>query len=112
MQGDLPPRFPPSALWIAGAALPLMVYLFGAQLIGGRVAIPEALLLPGRHVLRFVVASNLTVFAARHLFGRPLHDWPAIAATVLGIILAITLLSLAANAVMAQQAPARGRRRA
>jgi uncharacterized membrane protein (DUF485 family) len=112
MQGDLPPRFPPSALWIAGGALPLMVYLFGAQLLGGRAAIPEALLLPGRHALRFVVLSNLAIFGARHFFGRPLHDWPAIAATVLGIILAITLLSLAANAVMAQQAPAKGRRRA
>jgi hypothetical protein len=112
MQGGLPPRFPPSALWIAGAALPLMVYLFGAQLVSGRAAIPEALLLPGRHVLRFVVVSNLAIFGAQHFFGRPLHDWPAIAAAVLGIVLAITLVSFAANNVMAQQAPAKGRRRA
>jgi mannose/fructose/N-acetylgalactosamine-specific phosphotransferase system component IIC len=89
-----------------------MVYLFGAQLVSGRAAIPEALLLPGRHVLRFVVVSNLAIFGARHFFGRPLHDWPAIAAAVLGIVLAITLVSFAANNVMAQQAPAKGRRRA
>ena len=109
-KGELPQRFPPSALWVAGSALPLMIYLFVSQLIGGRVAVPEVLTLPGRHVLRFLVLSNLAIFATRYFFNRPVRDWPMILGVTLGIIVAITLISLALERFSLGAAPAKRRR--
>jgi len=108
--GDLPQRFPPSALWVAGAALPLMIYLFVSQMIGGQVAVPDVLTLPGKHVLRFLVLSNLAIFATRYFFKRPVTDWPAALGVTLAIIAGITLVSLAFERLMPRAAPAKRRR--
>jgi hypothetical protein len=94
MNHELPGRFPPSAFWVAGGALPLMIYLFVSQLVGGRFSVPEVLTLPGKHVLRFLVLSNLTIFATRYFFKRPLSDWPLAFGFALAVIVAITLVSL------------------
>jgi hypothetical protein len=106
-KGALPERFPPSAAWVAGSALPLMIYLVVSQMIGGRVSVPPVLLLPGRKVLRFLVLSNLMIFGTRYVFNKPVRDWPMILGVTLGIILVITLISL----VLERMAPAKAGRR-
>jgi hypothetical protein len=74
--GELPERFPPSVLWITGSALPLLIYLFVARLIATRIALPGWLTLPGRHVLSYLLVSNLALFLLRNQMGRPvLNVW-------------------------------------
>ncbi len=80
-----PERFPPSALWIAGPALFLWLYGVGAVLVARRVRIPGILLLPGRNVLTYLVASNLMIFTIRHLWRRPVDDAPGVVMVTLGI---------------------------
>jgi surface polysaccharide O-acyltransferase-like enzyme len=94
--GELPQRFPPSALWIAGAALPLAVYLGLSRLAAGRLAIPSWLLAPGRHVLASLLLSNLVIFAVRHFYGRPLRAWwwTLLASAVLLAVVTVWSLAL------------------
>jgi hypothetical protein len=73
--GGLPQRFPPSALWIVGAALPLALYLAVSRFTVPRLTIPAFLLAPGRHVLASLVVSNLVIFAIRYIYGKPLRGW-------------------------------------
>ncbi len=94
--GELPQRFPPSALWIAGAALPLAVYLGLSRLAAGRLALPSWLLAPGRHVLASLLLSNLVIFAVRHFYGRPLRAWwwTLLASAVLLAVVTVWSLAL------------------
>lgn len=87
--GQLPGRFPPTILWIAGPALPLLVYLLAARTIATRVAVPDWLTVPGRHVLSFLLVSNLILFTLRHQLGRPIEDiwtWLALSLAMLALI--------------------------
>lgn len=87
--GQLPGRFPPTILWIVGPALPLLAYLLVARTIAARLAIPDWLTVPGRHVLSFLLVSNLILFTLRHLLGRPVQDiaaWLALSLAILVLI--------------------------
>ena len=82
--GMLPARFPPSALWVFGAAFPLTVTLWLVRLIARRTALPDWTLMPGRHVLFFLVASNVALFANRFVNGKSFLNLAEVtAATVL-----------------------------
>lgn len=81
--GQLPGRFPPTILWIIGPALALLVYLMIAKAITSRLTVQGWLTVPGRHVLSFLLVSNLMLFTLRNLLGRPvLNVWTWLAATV------------------------------
>lgn len=89
--GNLPGRFPPTALWIAGPALILLAYW---QLSRGlaRPDIWPVLLTPGRYVLSFLLLSNLAIFAMRHQFGRPItsvETWVLLSVVLLAAITAL-----------------------
>lgn len=87
--GEYPGRFPPTVLWIVGAALPLLLYLTVARLIGRRVAIPPVLLGTGRHVLAALLVSNLLIFGLRYLAGYRLGQWwwtPILAVAIIAIV--------------------------
>ena len=88
--GSLPQRFPPTILWIAGPAAILLAYLAICRWTSGRVRIPEILLTPGRHVLSFLVLSNLALFAARHFLRQPIRTTLMDAIATMAIIVALT----------------------
>jgi hypothetical protein len=92
--GAPPSRFPPSALWVIAPAAPLLIYLFVSRAVAAGLRIPRALLVPGRHVLSFLVLSNLIIFTTRHLEFRPLHDTAGVALAATAIIIGISLLWL------------------
>jgi hypothetical protein len=82
--GELPGRFPPTLSWIIGPALPLLLYLLMAKLITIWTTVPGWINVPGRHVLSFLVVSNLAIFTLRHLLGRPIVNvWAWLALTTL-----------------------------
>lgn len=83
--GQLPGRFPPTVLWIVGPALVLMGYVAVAQGLG-QLRLPDWVSLPGRHVLSYLLVSNLTIFAVRNLMGKPVRSvvaWLAVSAVLL-----------------------------
>jgi hypothetical protein len=83
--GQLPGRFPPTVMWIVGPALVLMGYVAVAQGLG-RLRMPDWVSLPGRHVLSYLLVSNLTIFAVRNLMGKPVRSvvaWLAVSAALL-----------------------------
>lgn len=89
--GEYPGRFPPSALWVAAPAIVLLGYLALTRWFCARVTLPRWVLLPGQHVLSFLIVSNLLIFAGRYLFNRPVRaEWVALLVTVL-MLGAITL---------------------
>lgn len=89
--GEPPGRFPPSALWILGAALPLLIYLWVARALASRLNIPNWLLAPGRHVLASLLVSNLIIFSARNWFDRPLYSAGLVVAAAAGLLLVVTI---------------------
>lgn len=91
VSGHPPARFPPSAAWIVGAGLPLLGLLLLSGRLAGWLALPGWLTLPGRHVLSYLVASNLAIFLIRNLVGRPVRDVTTWLALSGAIILAIGL---------------------
>jgi hypothetical protein len=91
-RGGFPERFPPTALWVAGSALFLLLYLAVSRLVAKYVKIPSVLLLPGRHVLSFLVLSNLIIFATRYFEGRPVRGTLMAALVAVAIVAAISLL--------------------
>jgi surface polysaccharide O-acyltransferase-like enzyme len=93
--GELPQRFPPSALWVAGAVLPLALYLAASRLIAARLTVPALLLAPGRHVLASLLVSNLLIFAVRYLYGRPLRAWWWALLASLALLALVTLWGIA-----------------
>lgn len=87
--GEPPSRFPPDILWIAGPALFLLAYLAIAQALAARIRLPDLLLLPGRHVLSYLLISNLVIFTVRHLGEQPVdtvEQWLLASAAILGAI--------------------------
>jgi len=87
--GQLPGRFPPTVLWIVGPALALLAYLRVAKVIATRLTLPDWLTVPGRHVLSYLLVSNLLLFTLRNLMGRPVQSvwaWLGLTAAVLVMI--------------------------
>lgn len=85
--GALPGRFPPTVLWVIGPAMVLALYWVLARLLAARM--PKMLLLPGRHVLSYLLVSNLLIFSARRVWGRPITEvetWLGSAVCVLVVI--------------------------
>lgn len=92
--GEWPGRFPPTVLWIVGPALPILLYLALAKWLTWLWTLPGWMTVPGRHVLSFLLASNLMLFASRRLWGRPVDEvwlWLAASAGIIGLIGAIWL---------------------
>ncbi|RYE43471.1 MAG: hypothetical protein EOP24_28130 [Hyphomicrobiales bacterium] len=71
--GQFPNRFPPTILWIVGPAAILLAYLWLCRFVAARVNLPDVLLTPGRHVLSFLVLSNIGFFATRYFMGKPVR---------------------------------------
>lgn len=97
--GNLPRRFPPSALYVFGPALILFGYVAFARLVARGVRIPGLLVVPGRRVLTFLVLSNLAIFAMNNLFGQALEDSWRAGVMAAGLIVAIAICVLVQEAV-------------
>jgi hypothetical protein len=83
-----PNRFPPSVLFVIGAALPLLIYLAVSGWLA-RVPIPRVLLGTGRHVLAALLVSNLIIFTLRYLVGYRYGQWwwtPVFAISIIAIV--------------------------
>jgi hypothetical protein len=89
--GEFPQRFPPSVLWIVGPAAILLFYLAASRWLAARIRVPDLLLTPGRHVLSFLVLSNLALFATRYLIGRPVRNTPTAVLVATALLLVLTL---------------------
>jgi len=95
--GEFPHRFPPSALWVVGSSAFLLVYLALAQAVTRHLSVPRACLLPGRHVLMFLLLSNLVIFTIRNRRGQPIHQlWDAVGMAAL-IIAGVGLVAFASE---------------
>jgi len=92
--GEFPGRFPPTILWIAGPAAILLGYLVLCRWLAARVTIPEILLMPGRHVLSFLVLSNLAFFATRYFIGKPVRMTIIAVAVTLAILVVLSVVWL------------------
>jgi hypothetical protein len=68
--GEAPTRFPPAPLWIAGPAFFLLIYLTVTHTITELITVPGWILLPGRHVLLFLVTTNVILFTTAFFFGK------------------------------------------
>lgn len=82
----LPSRFPPDTLWVAGPALFLLVYLSLCHTVAKRVTIPGWAVIPGRHVLLFLVVSNVVLFVAASEVGKLPMSLGGVLAYTLAII--------------------------
>ncbi len=89
--GGFPQRFPPSILWVVGPAAILLAYLALARWIAARVHIPAILLTPGRHVLSFLVLSNLGVFTTRYLMRMPVRNTLMDVVVTVAVVVVLTL---------------------
>ena len=72
-----------------GPGLLLVLYLQLSKFIAARIALPAFVTLPGRHVLSFLLMSNLALFAIRNVEGKPvtaLWSWAAVTAVILLVI--------------------------
>jgi hypothetical protein len=101
--GAFPERFPPSALWVIGAAAPLLVYWAASRAVARAVSLPGWLLLPGRHVLSFLVLSNLVIFGSRFFFGRLVRDTFTIALVALAIVCGLSIIWLGIELLRARR---------
>jgi hypothetical protein len=91
----LPRRFPPSVVWTFGSALPLLFYLQVCGMVAKLFSLPNWLFSPGRHVLRFLVASNAVIFTAVFVFGKQpmgLSEAVIVAIPIGALILGVSLL--------------------
>lgn len=88
--GQFPNRFPPTILWIVGPAAILLAYLALCRLAAARLSIPAVLLTPGRHVLSFLVLSNLGFFATRYFIGKPVRTTLNAALVTLAIVVVLS----------------------
>lgn len=84
--GQFPNRFPPTILWIVGPAAILLAYLWLCRFVAARVSLPDVLLTPGRHVLSFLVLSNIGFFATRYFMGKPVRT------TLIAVLVAFGVL--------------------
>lgn len=104
--GEFPQRFPPSALWVIGPALFLLLYLAVAKAVAARIVLPAALLLPGRHVLSFLLLSNLVIFTVRYFLRQPVRDTWQVVLVTLAIMIAISGFWVIADALRRPRTPA------
>jgi len=88
--GQFPNRFPPTILWIVGPAAILIAYLWLCRFIAARVSIPNVLLTPGRHVLSFLVLSNIGFFATRYFMGKPVRSSLTAALVTVGVLVLLS----------------------
>ncbi|WP_439601052.1 hypothetical protein [Devosia sp.] len=88
--GQFPNRFPPTILWIVGPAALLLGYLALCRFIAARIDIPSLLLTPGRHVLSFLVLSNIGFFATRYLIGKPVRARLVAALVTLAVLVLLS----------------------
>lgn len=88
--GQFPNRFPPTILWIIGPAAILLAYLKLCRFIAARISTPNVLLTPGRHVLSFLVLSNITFFATRYFMGKPVRTTLIAALVTLGVVVMLS----------------------
>ncbi|MDB5538989.1 MAG: hypothetical protein JWQ89_716 [Devosia sp.] len=88
--GQFQQRFPPTILWIVGPAAILLAYLAVCRFLAARVRLPAVWLTPGRHVLSFLVLSNLGFFLTRYLMGKPVRTTLAAGLVTLAIVAALT----------------------
>jgi hypothetical protein len=87
--GELPGRFPPTAVWIVGPALLLLLAWKVLAIVGERWHVASWLLLPGRHVLSYLLVSNLVLFTVQHHWERPVQDvgtWLLSSAAIIVVI--------------------------
>jgi hypothetical protein len=89
--GQFPNRFPPTILWIAGPAALLLGYLALCRFIAARIGIPSLLLTPGRHVLSFLVLSNIGFFATRYFIGKPVRTTLIAALVTVGVLVVLSV---------------------
>lgn len=89
--GAFPNRFPPTILWIIGPAAILLAYLWLCRFIAARVTIPPVLLTPGRHVLSFLVLSNIGFFATRYFLGKPVRTTLVAALVTTGVLVVLSV---------------------
>jgi len=89
--GQFPNRFPPTILWIVGPAALLLGYLALCRLIAARASIPAIVLTPGRHVLSFLVLSNIGFFATRYFIGKPVRTTLVAALVTLGVLVVLSV---------------------
>lgn len=88
---SFPQRFPPTVMWVVGPAAILLAYLAACRWVADRWRVPDILLVPGRHVLSFLVVSNLCLFATRHLLGRPVRNSLVAMLVATAILVALTV---------------------
>ena len=88
--GQFPNRFPPTILWIVGPAAILLAYLWVCRFVAARVSIPNVLLTPGRHVLSFLVLSNIGFFATRYFIGKPVRSTLIAALVTVGVLVVLS----------------------
>jgi len=86
--GQFPNRFPPTILWIVGPAAILLAYLWLCRFVAARVSLPDVLLTPGRHVLSFLLLSNIGFFATRYFMGKPVRS------TLIAVLVTVGVLVL------------------
>jgi hypothetical protein len=89
--GELPGRFPPSVLWVVGAALPILIYVVVSRAVAP--AVPRVLLGPGRHVLAALLLSNFAIFTLRWMFGLRLGAWWWTPIFAISFIAAVTVFA-------------------
>lgn len=92
--GELPGRFPPTILWVVGAALPILIYLAASRGLA-RLPLPHWLSAPGRHVLAALIVSNLAIFGIRYFYGFGLGKWwwtPILAAALIAVVTAWSVM--------------------
>ncbi|MDF2980438.1 MAG: hypothetical protein K0Q69_210 [Devosia sp.] len=88
--GQFPNRFPPTILWIVGPAAILLAYLWLCRFVAARVRLPDVLLTPGRHVLSFLVLSNIGFFATRYFMGKPVRTTLIAVLVTFGVLVLLT----------------------
>ncbi|MDD2325300.1 MAG: hypothetical protein PHW63_04765 [Alphaproteobacteria bacterium] len=87
VEGELPRRDPPQAIWLMAAAFPLYLLFLLTSWAAKSDKMPAFMLAPGRQPLFFYVASSLVLFFLTYLFGQQNH------AFLTNTLIAIALLS-------------------
>ena len=94
---SVPMRFPPHPLWIGGAAFPLLVYLSLSKAIAKLIQIPNWSVIPGRHVLFFLVTSNIVLFVANFLVAKQSMSFAGLLGYTVVLVISVALAWLIWN---------------
>lgn len=87
-------RFPPEPLWLAGGAGFVIALALLTRAVCAIVTVPRLLLLPGQHVLTFLVVSNVLIFGLRRLEGPWLTGPLAAGGVAIAVLVAATAAAL------------------